>query len=416
MKKITAILLCAALTIGLLVSCGKENSDMPDTSSVASDVQGVLDNINSATAAGEKETTTPGTYNYTEFMTPVWEGETSYAETVFMLQKDGGLPEAQLLYTPEKVLKVQSPDLTETYEEGRDYTIEGRTIRLTENSRAPYMTEADMYPESPRGTDDSMKVGGGYLALNLPNGKHFCEMQLAVTYTHKETGFENFTPSSYGDKTIPKTLQKLQNGEDLNIIIYGDSIGAGAETSGFWKMKPNVPSWSRLINLGLMQLYPDSRVTMTTVAEGGTATQWGVDNAKERVASKKPDLVFITFGMGDAHAVYRLTPEQFGENYQKMIDIIRETSPDTEFVLMSTMLANPEAEGFTGRQAEYLKPLQEIERANTGVAVANVTEANSFILSRKKFWDVSGNGVNHPGDYMTRVYAQCAMQIFIKPE
>lgn len=414
MKRLAAIWLSAALAVILSACRGKGDNDM--SSAIASDVQGVLDNINDATASGDKEIKTPGSYDYAAFMTPAWEGETSYAETVFLLKKEGELPEAQLLYTPETVLKVQSPDLTQTYEEGRDYTIHGRTIRLTENSRAPYMTEEEMYPESPRGTDDCAKVGGGYLALNLPNGKHFCEMQLAVTYTHKETGFDNFTPSPYGDKTIPKTLQKLKNGEKLDVVIYGDSIGAGAETSGFWNVKPNLPSWSRLLHLGWLQLYPDSTVTMTMLAQGGTATQWGVDNAKELVASRKPDLVFITLGMSDAHAIYRLTPEQFGENYQKMIDIIRETSPDTEFVLMSTMLANPEAEGFTGRQEEYLAPLQEIEKTNEGVAVANVTQAHAFILSRKKFWDVSGNGVNHPGDYMTRIYAQCAMQLFIEPD
>ncbi len=117
--------------------------------------------------------------------------------------------------------------------------------------------------------------------------------------------------------------------------------------------------------------------------------------------------------MGDAHSVNNFHPDEYKANIKSIISDVRNTNPECEFILVSTMLANPESTGFYGRQPEYVKPLSEIEQEIEGVAFADVTSAHEFILTRKKFWDMGGNGVNHPSDFLARIYAQIILELLI---
>jgi hypothetical protein len=47
-----------------------------------------------------------------------------------------------------------------------------------------------------------------------------------------------------------------------------------------------------------------------------------------------------------------------------------------------------------------------------GVAVADLTSFWSVFLERKRFDDLTGNGVNHPNDFGHRVYAQVLLSLF----
>jgi len=54
--------------------------------------------------------------------------------------------------------------------------------------------------------------------------------------------------------------------------------------------------------------------------------------------------------------------------------------------------------------AGYLAALKTLESKQ--IAVADVWSVASHILKTKRYCDVSGNHVNHPNDFMVRVYAQ----------
>lgn len=217
-------------------------------------------------------------------------------------------------------------------------------------------------------------------------------MQLRVTYTHKETGFGDYTPPAFGGNLISKTIAKLQKGEALKVVFYRDSISVGAEPSGFWNKSSNLPTWPVLVRLALAKSY-GSAIAVDNPHIGGKSSDWGRENAPALVAEKNPDFAVIAFGMGGA---------------------VRAENPDCELILVSPMLANPEAMGFSGCQESYVGPLRELQNENPGTEFVDVTTACKFLLSRKKFWAVSGNGVNHPGDYLTRVYAQAVLSALIK--
>lgn len=375
--------------------------------------QGALDLIDQATSSGNKQAPAKPEYDFDEYLIPVWSGSTACDETVLLLKGDGPA-EANLLYAPERVISVKSPDLKTEYQEGKDYVIEGRKIILTPDSRALCLTAADMYPAE-TSKRSSARKGGGNLAVSLPDGRHFCEVQLKVTYTHRETGFGDYTPPVFGGELISKTIARLQKGEPLKVVFYGDSISVGAEPSGFWKKSPNLPSWPVLVRLALAKSY-GSAITVDNPSVGGKSSDWGRENASALVAAKIPDLVVIAFGMGDAHAVNNFSPATYKANIKSIMDAARAKNPDCELILVSPMLANPEATGFSGCQESYVEPLRELQNENPGTEFVDVTTACKFLLSRKKFWDISGNGVNHPGDYLTRVYAQAVLSALIKQE
>lgn len=349
-------------------------------------------------------------YNLDVYMKPIWEHDTTYDETVLMLKNTSdSLAEASLLYTPDSVISVTSYDLSIKYQQGKDYIIVGNKILLSQGSAITYCTGAQMYPASPT-SYTTAKIGGDYLVMDLPN-VHFNQLQLAVTYTHKEIGFGNCVPPVFGDKLISKTINKLEKGTPLKMVVYGASIEGGAEPTGFWGMAPYTPGFAELLRLKLIENYK-STITMTNPSVGGMASDWGRENAYALVASQNPDLVILSWGMGDAFMSNNFTPAVIKANIQSMIDTIRYVNPNCEFILVSSMLANPESMGFSGRQADYVQPMTELQNENNGVEYIDVTSAHQFMLTRKKFWDMSGNGVNHPGDFLCRLYAQLIFKAF----
>ena len=73
------------------------------------------------------------------------------------------------------------------------------------------------------------------------------------------------------------------------------------------------------------------------------------------------------------------------------------------------MLPNAEAKGFYGNQVEFQDVLLS-ECEKDGVAVANITRIHESLLAKKRYVDMTGNNVNHPNDYITRIYVQALMK------
>ena len=57
-------------------------------------------------------------------------------------------------------------------------------------------------------------------------------------------------------------------------------------------------------------------------------------------------------------------------------------------------------------QYNYVAVLNEIASERGNVAVADVGTLSFRLLQLKKFRDMSANNINHPNDFMHRVYAQ----------
>ena len=68
-------------------------------------------------------------FDLDRYMIPFWEGSVVEDESCFVMEDEAGtLIPINLLYKPDKVLKVTDYTLTVTYEEGKDYKVEDGKI------------------------------------------------------------------------------------------------------------------------------------------------------------------------------------------------------------------------------------------------------------------------------------------------
>lgn len=340
-------------------------------------------------------------------LTPFWASSHMSNETLFFEKMPNErYAEARLLFVPSGTLRVTSADGATVFEEGRDYVRKknSNTITLTRDSRIPTRTWADMHP--PKGSPGTLgeAVGGKTTLFFDPTGAVLHTIQVAATYDHDEK-WNGFLPQA-AEKEIPKSIAMLRAREKFKLVIFGDSISVGAGASGMFHAPPNQPPYVGLVEEGLRARFGGD-LTVKNISEGGQDTTWGVTTAP-KVADEDPDLVLIAFGMNDAGRA--IPAAAYAQNIQKMIDTIRQKRPDTEFLLVTTMIGNAEWAQLTSPLfMEYRDALTRM--AGPGIAVADVTSVWEDILKTKKFLDITGNGLNHPNDFGYRVYAQVILQV-----
>lgn len=336
-------------------------------------------------------------------MIPFWKTKTMFNESVLMISKNGETPKANLLFHPKKIISVTNAALTKEYQEGKDWIFENDQIVLLPNSKALFMTEKELFPDS---TGRFKRKGGGTVFHS--EGTFFHDQQLAVTYTHKRNLWKG--PVSQSDNLVlAKTAQKLKQKEKLHILLFGDSISAGANASGSSKAAPNLPDWGNLFVQNL-RIHFGSEIKFTNTSVGGMDSKWGLKNVDSLVNHYAPDLVLIAFGMNDGTG--KMLPEVFGNNIKGMIEKVRLQNPATEFILVETMLPNPESL-FTGTQMAF-KTVVDVIAKEQNAAVVDMTSVHQELLKHKSYQDMTGNNINHPNDFLMRWYAQMTSGLFIK--
>ena len=179
-------------------------------------------------------------YTFEQLMQPIWDTDLIVDEELTMIQeKDGDTAKAPLLFEPEAILSVTSADKTKEYKKGVDYTLCGNMICLTANTGAFYFTQDEMIFDEAKPGKCFPTRDGRYSLFS--EGHFFHDRQLAVTYT-KKSGTLSWQPE-YAGSSVPKTIAKLQNKEPVKIVLYGDSISAGANSSGLMLTTPFLPTF-----------------------------------------------------------------------------------------------------------------------------------------------------------------------------
>ena len=129
-------------------------------------------------------------------------------------------------------------------------------------------------------------------------------------------------------------------------------------------------------------------------------------------AAKHPgeyDLVILAFGMNDSAG---RPAEEYQANIRSMMDAVRSARPDTDFILLATMLGNRD---WVALHQELFPQYRDKLAAlcGPGCALADMTSVWEELLRRKNDWDLTGNGVNHPNDFGHRIYAQVLSALLI---
>ncbi len=351
-----------------------------------------------------------GTWRFAlEQVAPFWESTTMHGESVlFIKDQPNEPPHASLLFVPTRIISVRNAAGDVTYKEGKDYVWDSanREIRLPEGSRIVSKTPKDL--RRPAGSQRhrlTHRDGDGEILFGATHEYH--DMQTVVTYAHAGDQWAGRTPSFAGDK-LHRVLARLKARKPVTITLLGDSISTGCNASGWAKVAPYQPAFQDLLVLNLKSVY-GGEITLKNLSVGGMDSAWGLKNI-DKVIATKPNLVILAFGMNDA--VGR-PAEQFKENTDGMIQAVRAKLPETEFILIATMMGNT---NWTYLKAELFPQFRDAlaSLCGDGIVLADMTSIWSELLKRKKYWDLTGNGVNHPNDFGHRIYAQVLSVLLVE--
>ena len=414
MKKIFIAAICAAFVF-ITPACRNSTVSTSESKSASSDVESKV-------------------WNTEEYMIPFWKTDKIVDESVLLISKGDEEAEGELLFAPDKIESVVSynPYAAKTivYVEGEDYVVEGKKIKAV-SKKIPFMTEDQLSGRDKISGFDYSQIPSTDKGLYLPftEGTGFIEKQIFVTYTHTQT-WNKATPAYAGDK-VSNLAKKIAKKEKINLFVYGDSISTGANSSGYLNVYPNKPSWPQAICKGLADQF-GTEVELLNKSVGGWTSEnavkslesvgWvngkqisqaGIKVTLEEMPDYKPDLAVIGFGMNDA--TLGISKTAYRAYMQKIIKTIKDRNSDCEFILLGTMLANPEAYNQSKNQISYYDELLKIAEGDDKITSVNIGKMHEDLLdSGKKYADMTSNNVNHPNDFMASVYAMNILSLLIK--
>ena len=409
-KRLIAGLLAAGIAVGAvfgLAACsapdGGSGEQTPDGGNGGGTGGGSEDAATFAYAYGDAETVTPFWFNVSGDETVV------YNEIVVPILYGGRtLASGYLAYEPTEIISVRDYTLGREY--GKDeYTVSGRRITVTVDDDAeigegmPYIRDewldAKNIPDefmdnvSP---DPAMYNDGG----GTNRGKHvvaegsltrtnLLHVTYAFDHTEQDLGFE---PQAYTPERFSRLTAKLEAGEPVRMLVLGDR----------------------------------EMIELVNVSVGGEASDYGV-SVVEGGETDLADFDFVIIGFGMNDGTLGVTKDVFTSNTERMIDGIREHSPDADFAVLGCFTPNPRSI-FFGIQSQYIEPVTALcDEKNTsasGCTYVGMYDLSSAILQNKqrasstqdtryRYIDISANYTNHPNDFMVRLYAGSVLSAFL---
>jgi hypothetical protein len=171
-------------------------------------------------------------YDVDKYTNPYWSGEIVYNEAVFPLEDQSGtVSDVSLMYKAAQIVSVRNSLLDTLYVEGRDYelTADGK-LRILEGGDIETIPYNKVYGYDSEGWYHNEGLDGQIIGWGEISFYHYS--QISVTYIPAEE-WSGFVPDPKGE-LLPKTIERLTGGGDLNIVYLGDSItwdcGAGRPT------------------------------------------------------------------------------------------------------------------------------------------------------------------------------------------
>lgn len=363
--------------------------------------------------------------NHAVYSEDIWAGDTVYHETaLFTSNKDT----VKLLYPVDTVVSLRSYSLAINYVEGYDYeiTADGEIKRLA-SGRIPVYTgkltsatkDSDYYVQN--------AAGDGYIApvADTTHAGH----AVSVTYTHTETFADGYQPSAPASQyaALNNVIAKLENGEAVNIVVYGDSISCGWSSSGLnlkkeevygsekdyiINMPPYAPTWIEMLMTELKAQYPNADINLKNLALGGKQSGWGAAEIANRLALwtdgdtvVTPDLMLVGFGVNDSNSA--VSQADFKANMQSIIDTARSASGNAtmEVLMYSPMLPNQSGAYWPAeRLLGYETAMEEIAAGDLNVGLVKLTSIFNQIVKSKASEDYLSTNINHGNDFTARVY------------
>ncbi len=324
-----------------------------------------------------------------------------------------GSDRIRLMFPARRITEVAAHSADMVYEEGRDFRHTPGTDEIirTPDSRIPGFAADRLHPTEnlrlhpdPDANAIAGAADGGYLIFN--NRSMMALNQIDISYLIDGGTFDAGLDRQCD--RLPGFRGKLSRGENLRVTLIGDSISQGFNATKFTGIRPFAPPYIDQV-CGELSRLRGCEVTPVNRAIEGT----GIQDA-ERIAGDwcgdRPDLLVIAYGMNNYSW---MPPEEFITRLREIIARCRSASPESEFLAVVPMTGNPLFKPTApGPDLEYARALREFAAAaDSGTALADVQTVWRKFLEHKSFYDMTGNGVNHPNDYGHRIYASVILEV-----
>ncbi len=350
-------------------------------------------------------------YDLDVYTKPLWEGTEVYYETAMFVGKEDV---ASMLYPIDEVIGVYDFAQKVEYVQGVDYEIIDGKIKRVNGGNIPYYKLYEYYRDVP---DVVNIMVNREVCKEAPEGRNFfvfgekdtfSKMQVCVSYKHKSK-WSYKIPKGKRD-VFKKALDKLDKKQEFSMLFFGDSITTGCNSSGV-ETGGNVPPYADSFPIMVwkkLQKTFDTEIKYTNTAVGGWNTLHAITNFQEKALSENYDLLILGFGMNDMRTNVQITKNRTEE----MIIRFREKNPNAPILLLATMLPNINS-NWLCNQKLHAGIFEELAIKYPHVAVANITEIHEDILKTKRYRDMTGNNVNHPNDFLARIYAQTIIKTIL---
>lgn len=361
---------------------------------------------------------------------PYWLGNVIYNELALPILYDNGDAYANLLYTPLTVVSVMDQKLFVTYEEGKDYVVDKENKRLVipEGSSIELLSEnAEHGVDIPEGYEystapDSVSkytVWGGQpgdaSAYVYTESSLFYGRYLSITYAYDISELPEGLFNTFDGTMLMNFRSKLAAGEDVSVAFIGDSITDGSSSTGDnLHVEPNTPCYAKQVCAEIERVY-GVNVTYTSGAKGGTKSEWPLTGegllSLNRVLDAKPDLCVIAYGMNDATADPPVSAVKYQSNIENIMLKVRSANPNCDIILVNSFPCNPLYEKEAGLFDNYGRKLEELSQKydDGSVKYINMQTVGKNFLQIKRYCEISSSNVNHPNDFLHRVYAMNIM-------
>jgi lysophospholipase L1-like esterase len=212
---------------------------------------------------------------------------------------------------------------------------------------------------------------------------------------------------------LPKTMSKLQSGERLRILAWGDSVTVGTYVPNWERNR-----WQEQFVARLRARFPQANIELRTEAWGGRNTgsylgqpPGSEHNYKEKVLAPQPDLIVSEF-VNDAG----LSPEQVNERYGKLLADFQGIG--AEWIILTPHYVRPDWMGLKCERdvdddpRPYVAGLREFAARNQ-VAVADASCRYGRLWRQGiPYSTLMLNSINHPDARGMKLFADALMELF----
>lgn len=218
---------------------------------------------------------------------------------------------------------------------------------------------------------------------------------------------------SPAEALAPRTMKKLQSGERLRVLAWGDSVTDGRYVPDWQRNR-----WQEQFVARLRERFPKADIELVTEAWGGRNTSsylneppGSAHNYREKVLGARPDLVVSEF-VNDAG----LNPNQVEERYSKLLADFQ--SIGAEWIILTPHYVRPDWMGLK-REREvdddprpYVAGLRQFAPKHS-VALADASRRYGRLWRQGlPYNSLMLNSINHPDPRGMKIFADALMELF----